>query len=313
VTLAVLSSTILAACMSAPLPDQRLPAPAPTASPSPAGSSRPDPSPAPPSPIDLDREFRSLEAEYGRRLGVFAVDRGSGATVAYREGERFAYASTMKALLVAAILRDVADLDRVIPISADDLVRHSPVTEKHVGTGASIRRLCEAAMRESDNAAANLLMKELGGPEGFRRFLVDIDDRTTRPVRWEPDLNAATPGDERDTSTPQALTEALSSIILGGHLPERRLDLLIDWMTGNATGDRLIRAGAPTGWVVIDKSGAGGYGTRNDLAAIFPPEGGTIFMAVMTTSDDRGAEAEDALVAEAAAVTLTALERAIAP
>lgn len=42
-------------------------------------------------------------------------------------------------------------------------------------------------------------------------------------------------------------------------------------MKGNATGDKLIRAGVPTDWVVGDKSGAGSYGTRNDIAIVWPP------------------------------------------
>ena len=44
-------------------------------------------------------------------------------------------------------------------------------------------------------------------------------------------------------------------------------------MKGNTTGDKLIRAGAPKGWEVGDKSGAGSYGTRNDIAIVWPPIG----------------------------------------
>ncbi len=36
------------------------------------------------------------------------------------------------------------------------------------------------------------------------------------------------------------------------------------------TGDELIRAGVPSDWIVADKSGAGSYGTRNDIAIVTP-------------------------------------------
>jgi beta-lactamase class A len=33
----------------------------------------------------------------------------------------------------------------------------------------------------------------------------------------------------------------------------------------------LIRAGVPGGWVVGGRTGAAGYGTRNDIAVVWPP------------------------------------------
>lgn len=257
--------------------------------------------------IDLAPELQELEAIHGRRLGVFAVDVASGRFVAYREDERFAYGSTVKALLVAAVLGEVSDLDRVVPISEQELVFHSPLTQQYTGTGTTIRRLCEAALRESDNTAANVLLRELGGPAEFGALLARAGDRTTLPVRLEPDLNSAVPGDDRDTSTPRALVESLRTVIVDDRLPADREQLLIDWMSGNATGDTLVRAGVPSDWLVADKSGTGGYGTRNDLAVVFPPDAGPIFIAVMTSSVSEGAAPEDALVARAAAVAMTAL------
>src|SRR5690625_6617540 len=57
--------------------------------------------------------------------------------------------------------------------------------------------------------------------------------------------------------------------VLGAdHLAPADKELLIDWMSANATGDTLIRAGAPTDWVVADKSGGAGP-LRNDIAVVF--------------------------------------------
>lgn len=260
-------------------------------------------------PVVLDEELKALETEYDARVGVYAIDTGSGDSVAYRADERFAYTSSFKALLAAAILQQVPDLDQMATYTAADLVSHSPVTELHVDTGMSVRDLAEATVRTSDNTAANLLLDQLGGPAGFAAILAAAGDTTTQPVRYETELNTAVPGDPRDTSTPRALTESLRGFAVDGKLPAPQGDTLVEWMSGNATGDELIRAGAPTGWVVADKSGAGDYGTRNDIGIVWPPGGSPVVIAVLTTHDTPDATRDDTLVAKAAAAALAGFDR----
>ncbi|RZS57753.1 beta-lactamase class A [Microcella putealis] len=293
-------------------------APTDTPAPPPPAASSPTPETSAPQgaqtsggqAVVVDDDLSSLEAAYDARVGVYALDTGSGDRVAYRADERFAYASSIKAVLAAAILQEVDDLDRVVSYGADALVANSPETEANLATGMSIRDLAEAAVRVSDNAATNLLLAELGGPAAFGELLASLGDTTTEPARTEPALNEATPGDTRDTSTPRALVETLRAYALGDALPDDRRALLIDWMTGNATGDTLIRAGAPADAVVADKSGAGGYGTRTDIAVVWPAEGDPIVIAVLSSRAEAGAERDDQLVADAAAVALDALEGA---
>ena len=78
-------------------------------------------------------------------------------------------------------------------------------------------------------------------------------------------------------------------------------------MRANTTGDELIRAGVPDDWQVGDKTGSGGYGTRNDIAVLWPPEGDPIVLAVMSTREGKGAEFDNALIAEATEVVVEAL------
>ncbi len=51
-------------------------------------------------------------------------------------------------------------------------------------------------------------------------------------------------------------------------LPSEKRKLMTDWLRGNTTGDTLIHTGVPEGWAVGDKSEAGSYGTRNDIAIV---------------------------------------------
>jgi len=257
----------------------------------------------------LDPQFIQLEKDFGARLGVYAIDTGSGREITYRGEERFAFASTFKALAAGAVLKESTDeqLHAVINYTSDELVTYSPVTEKHVKTGMTLGEISEAAIRYSDNTAGNLMLKQLGGPEGFEKFLREIGDQVTSPVRYETELNEAIPGDIRDTSTPKALATTLQKLTLGDVLPEEKRSMLINWMLGNATGDTLIRAGSPKNWVVADKSGAGSYGTRNDIAVIWPANGDPIVMAILSSKDKQDAKYDNALVEKAAKVALDAL------
>ncbi|MFV2017245.1 class A beta-lactamase [Micromonospora sp. LOL_023] len=254
-------------------------------------------------------ELRRLEESFDARLGVYAVDTGTGRVVEHRADERFAYASTFKPLAAAAVFDQTtaAELDQVIGYTAEDLVTYSPITEQHVETGMPLRDIADAAIRYSDNTAGNLLLEQLGGPAGFEKRLREIGDDVTDPDRWETELNDYTPGDPRDTSTPRALAESLRAYAVDDVLATDDRDLLVDLLVANTTGDELIRAGVPTGWRVGDKTGAAGYGTRNDIAVIWPPDGAPIVLAVLSDRDDPAAEYDNALIAQAAQAVVTVL------
>jgi beta-lactamase class A len=246
-------------------------------------------------------DLAKLEDKFDARLGVFALDTGTNQTITYRSDERFAYASTHKALAVGALLqqKSIADLNQRITYTRDDLVNYNPITEKHVDTGMTLKELCDASIRYSDNTAANLILKQLGGPSGFKKSLSEIGDNVTNPERFEPELNEVKPGETRDTSTPRALATSLQAFTIGDALPTEKRTILIDWLKRNTTGDTLIRAGVPKSWEVADKTGAGSYGTRNDIAIIWPPKGDPIVLAILSSRDKKNADYNDKLIAEA--------------
>lgn len=274
-------------------------------------TSSPRPSSAPPrAGSGTKRAFTDLERKFDARLGVYAVDTGTGRTITHRPDERFAFASTCKALLAAVMLEknSLRQLDRLVRYDRDDLAGagYSPITEKHLDTGLTLRELCDAAVRYSDNGAANLLFHEIGGPKKLEEALVSIGDRVTRCDRYEDALSEALPGDLRDTSTARALATDLRTYVLGDTLPTDKRAVLTDWLKRNTTGDTVIRAGAPAGWQVGDKTGTGGYGTRNDIAIVWPPKADPIAIAVLSRRDEKDAKPDDALLAGAAKVALDA-------
>lgn len=283
--------------------------PATTAATPPPPSTAARTAPEPASVPDVARSLRRLERRHDARVGVYAVDTGSGRTIAHRANERFAFASTFKALLAGAVLREagVAGLDRTVPV--DELAPAiSPVTERRVGTRMSLRALASAAVRFSDNTAANLLLDEVGGPAGLQRVLQALGDDATRIEDREPELNAWRPGQTRNTTTPRAIAGSLRAFVLGDVLGPPERALLTRWLRTNTTGDALIRAGVPDGWVVGDKTGTGGtYGTRNDIAVLWPPRRAPIVLAVLTSRPRPEDEHDDRLLAAVARAVVRAL------
>ncbi|MFJ2580815.1 class A beta-lactamase [Kitasatospora aureofaciens] len=275
-----------------------------------SGTSAPPTAAGTVAPTSNTDAFKELEQHFGARLGLYALDTGSGREVTYRADERFAFASTIKSLAAGTLLHHASDeeLDKVVSYHAEDLLKWAPITSQHVATGMRVRDLAAAAIEYSDNTAANLVTAELGGPAAVQQALRDLGDPTTNVNRTEPTLNEATPGDPRDTSTPRVLAADLRRFVLGDVLADARRRLLTDWLVGNTTGGPYIRAGVPAGWKVGDKTGNAGYGTRNDVAVAWPSGGRSPVVIVVLS--DRGkpdATSDDALIARATRAAVGAL------
>ena len=254
--------------------------------------------------------FAELERAAGGRLGVCALDTGSGRRAQHRADERFPFCSTFKTMLGAAVLaRSIerpALLQQRVTYGQGDLVRYSPVTERHVGTGMTVAELCAAAIQYSDNSAANLLMKLIGGPSGVTAYARSIGDDAFRLDRWETELNTALPGDPRDTTTPAAMAASVRALALGDALPAAQRTRLVEWLRGNKVGDKRFRAGVPPGWQVGDKTGTGDYGTTNDAGVVWPPSRAPIVLAVYYTQTRADASAKDDVIASAARIAVAA-------
>lgn len=259
---------------------------------------------------DAMSAFLDLEERYDAMLGVYAVDLSDGQTLAFRADDRFGFASTLKALAVGAALAKANETDVLapIPVRADELVTYSPIIEEHVGGTVTLLEAADAAVRFSDNTAGNLVLDFIGGPDSLQQQLREIGDDTTEVTRREPELNDVVPGDTRDTSTPRALATSLMTFALGDVLDDTDRESLVEMLKNNTTGDTLIRAGAPAGWMIGDKTGTAQFGTRNDIAIAWPDSGEPpIVLAILSRRAEIDATPSDALLAEAAATVFDAL------
>lgn len=276
--------------------------------PAPAPSTPPVPSK--PAPVS-DAPLKDLETKYGARLGLVAINTATGQTLVHRQDERFPMLSTFKAYAAAALLHEhplsSGYFAKVIKFGKADILPNSPVSSTRVATGMTVAELCEATITKSDNTAGNQILKLLGGPGAVTKFARSIGDPMTRLDRWEPDLNTAIPGDERDTTTPAAYANAYRALVLGDALAAPERDQFKKWLLATVTGGKRLRAGLPANWTTADKTGTGDYGTANDVAITWTDHGTPIVIAALSGKPAPDAKPDEALIADAAKVVAASL------
>ncbi len=265
-----------------------------------------------------------IERRIGGRLGLAVVDQFGSSLATFRADERFAMCSMFKAPLAGIMLRRAMDggdpVDTRLPVSRDDIVFHSPqlvaTLDAAVGRPVtmSIAELCQAAVQVSDNAAANILLRHIGGPPAFTQAVRALGDTVTRLDRYETALNENQIGDPRDTSTPLAIAQLTAALCFGEALDAEGHLQLREWMAGASRGLNRIRAGVPAGWDVGNKIGTGGPNALavNDLAYIIARRAQSgrnsqpLVLAIMTDRPTAPFVQVEAALAEATRIVIEA-------
>lgn len=255
-------------------------------------------------------DLSALERVHGGRLGFVARDTGAGRTLVWRPEERFVYCSTFKMYLAAATLVRVQNgeerLDREIAITRADMISHAPVTEPAIGSALTVEQLMKGTVEVSDNPAANILLRALGGLEAMQAFYRSLGDTTTRVDRFEPEMNRL--DGDKDTIQPLASANNLQRLFLSDDTPltEASKTRLLQWMVDSPTGMGRIKAGVPSGWRVAHKTGTGGYGPTNDIGVLYPPTGAPIVLAVYYHAARHDPPANELVIAKATRLALRA-------
>ena len=285
-----------------------------------------------------------MEAATGGTMGVAVIDLRTGERWTYRGNDAFPMQSVFKLPLAIAVLRRVdagtLRLDARVRVDSADLRPfHSPLAEAHRPGGAAytVRELLRYAVEESDNTAADVLFRFVGGPAGLTRELralgighlrVDSGEsalalrftgvapgpgRETR-AGFERAVRSRTPAqlhaameayvrDPRDTATPEDAA-ALLELLAGGRLLSREsAALLTGWMTETKTGPNRLRALLPPGATVAHKTGTarpidGIAVVVNDIGIVTAPGGRRYAIAAFVKHGTRGNDAAERAIAQ---------------
>ncbi len=267
-------------------------------------------------PDTTQKKLAGIEKAFNRKVGLYALNTDNGEIISYRAQERFPIQSTFKLIEVAAILKASTEnpelLQKNLMYNKTDLVFGSPITKKNIGSGMKILDLAAATISYSDNTAANLLMKELGGPKHVTDFAKTIGNTSFNIRNWEPTLNS-NPNRPEDTSTPLDMAKSLNQILLGNILTKAQCNMLLHWMKLNTTGNARIRAGVPQDWIVADKTGSGHYGIANDIALMWPPGCKPIIIAIYTVQNSVDTKPRNEIIAAVTKVVVKNITNNQAP
>lgn len=264
----------------------------------------------PPAQARLASDIIAIERDTGGRLGAVLIDEAGTVILSHRVNERFAMCSAFKLALAGAALKavDSGELraDNILHFKKADLLYHSPVmTERVKGEDGrtTLIDVARAATEASDNLAANLLLRQLGGPVGLTRRLRAMGDRVTRLDRYELELNQNLPGDPRDSSTPAAMVASVRSLLFGPLLSPLSRDQLRVWTRDSKTGLQRVRAGLPSSWPTGDKTGTcsnerGPHPQYNDIGWFIAPSGKHFAFAVMLDHPKVSRDSSEAAMAK---------------
>jgi beta-lactamase class A len=255
--------------------------------------------------------LEAIRARVGGRVGVHALDTGSGRRIGLDDSSRYAMASTFKLLLAAFVLercdRGLLAADQRVTYGQADLLVHAPEASKYLARGwMTVAELWTAIVTVSDNPAANLLLARVGGPAALTAFARGLGDAVTRLDRTELALNENAPGDPRDTTSPRAMVDTMQKLLLSSVLSPASRDRLISSLVASQTGLKRIRAGLPSGFRAGDKTGTGANGAVNDIAIVWPKDAAPWLIAIYMSGSQRAVDELSAAHAQIATMIVDA-------
>jgi beta-lactamase class A len=286
-------------------------------------------------------------------LAVSIVDLATGEARGINSEKPMPMQSVFKLPLGIMVL-DQADkgrlrLDEKIVLTKEQLsTPHSPIADAFPGKKEyTIEQLVRAAIVESDNTAADILLKRIGGPEALTAFFKERGIASFRLDRYEYELQPQAVGlppfthqwigtkafmeavgqvpveaqqaamriylaDPRDRVTARHAAEILALLDKGRLLTPQSTAKIMNMLKGAVTGAARLKAGVPEGAIVYHKTGAGPTvegvnSASNDVGIIELPDGRKLAVAVFLSGSELGAEQRDAIIAQVARLATTEL------
>ena len=230
----------------------------------------------------LEQQLNSFVSGRSADVGIAALDLNTGEEVSIKGDTPFPMASTVKVAIAALYLAQVDHGRR----SLDDSIG-----------GQSVRSLMRRMLIYSDNRAADILFKDVGGPTAVHDWLRDNGVKGVRVDRTIAQLLSARRDlwDRRDSSTPVAMVELLRRIYSADLIKPESRNYLLDLMSQCQTGKNRMKALLPYGVAVEHKTGTL-TGLADDVGFITMPDGHRIAVAIFA----RGGSDRPRTIAEAA-------------
>ena len=253
-------------------------------------------------PTTVQENLKNIEKVAQIKIGVYAIDTNTNQRIAYRADEYFPVQSTLKLIAVGALFKQSDTqkqlLEQTIYYTRNEVNTWGwhPITGQYIDTGMTLKALAGAAITYSDNPAANLIIKQLGGSKAITAFAHSMGNDSFNLEHYDgADLNS-NPNKSLDSATPKDMAISVYKLTLSHLLTPSQRALLVGWMQNNTVGYKRIRAGVPNGWTVADKTGSGDYGIANDIGIVWSPVCKPIVLAIYTVGDQPEAGQREDLI-----------------
>ena len=218
--------------------------------------------------VSVEQQLSSLVSGSSADVGIAALDLNTGESVSIKGETPFPMASTVKVAIAALYLSQVD---------------HGQKTLEDTIDGQPVRKLMGRMLIFSDNHAADILFKDVGGPTAVHRFLSQNGIRGVHVDRTIAQLLSARRDlwDTRDSSTPMGMIELLKSIYKAKIISPQSRDYLLGVMAKCQTGRNRMKSMLPAGTPVEHKTGTLN-GLADDVGFISMPDGHRIAVAIFT-------------------------------
>jgi beta-lactamase class A len=248
--------------------------------------------------ICLNTELSLLVARVGGRVGICVSDGTNG--VSLNGGEQFPLYNVVDLPVAVAVLdavdRGQIHLNDLITIQTGDRGPASQNSAKLDGANdskATTQDLLVRMIADSDSIAADSLIAKLGGPrvvqsvlvkKGIRGFHLDRSERDPRSFASQ----------HHNTATPIAVANLLEWLANGWLLSQHSSALLLETMGKTRAFPGRLRAGLPTGWLIVDKSAGltpkGVPGAANDVGILMAPDARSFVVAAVFIANSRAGD-----------------------
>ena len=232
--------------------------------------------------VTVEQQLSSMLAGSSADVGIAALDLNTGETISIKGDTPFPMASTVKVAIAALYLSQVD---------------HGQKTLEDTIHGQPVRTLMNKMLIYSDNRAADILFKDVGGPRAVHHYLttngihgVRVDRTIAQLLADKRDL-----WDARDSSTPKGMIELLKRIYKAEIISPKSRDYLLGVMAKCHTGKNRMKWLLPAGTPVEHKTGTLN-GLSDDVGFISMPDGHRIAVAIFA----RGGSDRPRTIAQAA-------------
>jgi len=164
--------------------------------------------------------------------------------------------------------------DRILPQT------HGPLQDKYPEADVDIplRELLRLAVSLSDNSAADVVLRVMGGPDVVQRYVNSIGVDGFQLKDGERGLHQDVAAQYQNGLKPASAVKLLRRISDDSPLSAEHTALLLAWMKDTPTGAHRIKGELPEGTNVMHKSGTSGSGNgvtyaTNDIGLIALPNG----------------------------------------